>query len=132
MGTTGRRSVTKGKNFERWLADYYGKADGLASRNGYVIEDDGRQSGVDVIVGSFAIQAKYGVTAVPAAVSQPIQAAIRHAGRRIPISALGNDGDRLGHYIVMRGADFKRILDLLRQNNLEKELLLGEGFGNAN
>lgn len=126
---TGRRSVMKGRDFERWLATYYGKSDGLASRHGFVVENDGKQSGVDVMLEFAAIQAKKGVTAVPAAVREPLAAATRHSGRRIPLAALAVDGDNLGHYIVMRGRDFKRIVDLLREHNLSEQLLVGSTFG---
>lgn len=122
---TGAHNVTKGKDFERWLTNHYGKDDGFASRNGHKIEGDGLQSGVDVIVGPFAIQCKKGSTAIPAAVSGPIAAAIRHAGRRVPIAALAKDGDNLGHYIALRGSDFKRIVDLLREHGLLDHLLAG-------
>lgn len=130
MASTGARSARKGKEFERWLVNHYGGiAGGRATRNGYVVEEDGRQSGVDVIIGPYAVQCKKGVTAVPAAVREPIRAAIRHAGRRVPIAVLAPDGDNLGHYVVLRGADFKRIADLLAEHGLEDQLLAGAAFG---
>lgn len=131
MASSGARSAAKGKEFERWLVNHYGGKEGGAFRNGYVVENDGKQSGVDVIIGPWAIQCKKGVTAIPAAVRVPIEAARRHAGRRIPIAALATDGDNLGHYIVLRGADFKRIFELLVENGLDTKLMLGATFGDG-
>lgn len=120
--------MDKGKRFERWVADYYGKADGLALRTGHLVDDSGLQSGADVRTDCLAIQCKKGTTAVPTGVVKAVAAANRSAGRHVPVAVLAPDGDNQGHYVALRGSDFKRIIDTLRRHGLTEEILVGGTF----
>lgn len=125
---TGAHNVRKGHEFERWLATHYGKAEGHAVRTGFVVEKDGRQSGVDVRLDVFGLQAKKGKTAVSKTITMAMAAATRHAGRHVPAVVLASDGDNLGHYVVLRGSDFKKIVDLLNEVGISERLLVGAGW----
>lgn len=127
------RNVGKGKEFERWLTNWYGKEFGLASREGHqvVVTESGQevQSGVDVRGPFWAAQAKKGNSFWPKAVKNALDKATRDCGRHIPAVMAAPDGDNIGHIVVLRGIDFKRIQEILIENDLSDQLLIGGNFG---
>lgn len=126
-------NARRGKEFERWLAIYYGKLAGLASRVGHEMAKNA--NGIDINLGHdvegefFAIQAKKGVNFYPRKLAEALVAARRNSGRKMPMVVAALPGDNEGHIVTMYGRDFKRILEVLREHGLADRLLIGAQFG---
>jgi len=131
---SGAHSVTKGKQFERWLAIYYGKEEGHAERTGQdmVETPTGQvQSGVDVRGPFWGAQAKKGDTFWPKTVKAALDKALRDSGRNMPAVMAAPDGTNIDHIVVLRGVDFLRIQKILIEYGLVDELRLGGTFGGS-
>ncbi len=128
----GKHEVQMGKQFERDLAIYYGKDEGHAKRVGQDMVDTpvGQvQSGVDVQGIFWGAQAKKGKNFYPRTLRAALDKATRDCGRRIPMVMGALPGEMQDHIVVMRGVDFRRIQNLLIENGLAEDLLLGANFG---